>query len=225
MNKRELWAMTLSCWRPADYFVAWEGSDPVSESEYLFATREDAVAFAMAVEANDDVYNECDLFHGEVSEEDILYMTGFESIEDFDEALKEPYSKVWNRKNFGEDEKSKVARYIIEEYNGIMEGLDCANYDFNKSIEGSIIVVWSWEKYIGYAREFKKLRYATCGETEQMLFKEDKTFVPQVDVVMTKEEVEACEDLQAELTKRLLGGRDQWKWTKPSHVDSAIMDF
>lgn len=223
MNKRELWALDVTSWNAGDYFAGKCCNS--TTLTYLFATSDEAKAFAMGIDADSDSYNECMLFHGELTEEEILEESGFETMEDFDEALREPYSTVWNRKNFGEDEKTAVAVYLQAEYDNTLEEIPCANYDFDRSIEGAIIVVWSWHKYVGYAREFKGLRYATYDETEKMLTKEDRTFVPQVDVVMTKEEVEACEDLQAELTKRLLGGRDQWKWTRPSFVEMEIENF
>ena len=221
MKKRELWALDVTSWNASDYF---NGKCCNSTTfVYLFATSDEAKAFAMGIDTDNESYNECDLYHGEISEEDILEITGFESIEDFDEALREPYSTAWNRKNFGEDEKTAVAARIQEEYDDTLEEIPCANYDFDKSIEGAIIVVWSWHKYVGYAREFKKLRYATYDETEKMLTKEDSTFFPQVDIVMTANEVANSKHLREELTEILQ--RDHWKWTKPSHVDFAIMDF
>ena len=187
MNKRELWALDVTSWNASDYFA-----DKCCNSTtftYLFATSDEAKAFAMGIDADSDSYNECLLYHGELTEEEILEESGFETMEDFEEALREPYSTVWNRKNFGEDEKTAVAVYLQEKYDDTMEETPCANYDFDKSIEGSIIVVWSWRTYVGYAREFKELRYATYDETEKMLTKEDSIFVPQVDIVMTADEV------------------------------------
>lgn len=221
MNKRELWALDVKSWNASDYF---EGKCCNSTTfTYLFATSDEAKAFAMGIDADSDSYNECLLYHGELTEEEILEESSFETMEDFDEALREPYSTVWNRKNFGEDEKTAVAVYIQGEYDNTLEEIPCANYDFDKSIEGSIIVVWSWRTYVGYAREFKELRYATYDETEKMLTKKDFIYVPQVDIVMTADEVANSKHLREELTEILQ--RDHWKWTKPSHVDYAIMDF
>lgn len=220
-QKRELWALNVSSCNAGDYFSG--KSCDYSTEMYLFATSDEAKAFAMGIDADSDSYNECLLYHGELTEEEILEQSGFETIEDFDEALREPYSTVWNRKNFGEDEKTAVAVYIQAEYDNTMEEIPCANYDFDKSIKGAIIVVWSWHQYVGYAREFKELRYATYDETEKMLTKEDRTFVPQVDIVMTADEVANSKHLREELTEILQ--RDHWRWTKPSHVDFAIMDF
>lgn len=222
-QKRVLWALNLTSYNARDYFDG-KCCDCYTEM-FLFATSEEAKAFAMGIDVDSDSYNECMLFHGDLTEEEILDVSGFEEMADFEEALREPYSTNPRRKNYGEDEKKAVAAFIQQEYDETLEDIECANYDFNKSIEGSIIVVWAWEKHIGYAREFKELRYAWHDETERMLAKEDRTFVPQVDVVMTKEEVESSADLKAELTKRLLGSSDRWKWTRPGHVESAIEEI
>ena len=221
MNKRQLWTLDVTSWNAGDYFAGKCCNS--TTFTYLFATSDEAKAFAMGVDADSDSYNECMLYHGELTEEEILEESGFETMEDFDEALREPYSTVWNRKNFGEDEKTAVAVYIQEKYDNTSEEIPCANYDFDKSIEGAIIVVWSWRTHVGYAREFKELRYATYDETEKMLTKEDRIFVPQVDIVMTADEVANSKHLRDELTEILQ--RNHWKWTKPSHVDFAIMDF
>ncbi len=223
MKKRELWALDVTSWNADDYFSGKGGSS--TTFVYLFATSEEAKTFAMGLDTDNESYNEGLLYHGELTEDEILEVSGFEEMADFDEALREPYSTNWNCKNFGEDEKTAVAVRIQEEYDNTSEDIPCANYDFNKSIEGSIIVVWSWERYIGYARKFHELRYAHSDETEQMLTKEDRVSATQVDVVMTKEEVESCENLEAELTKRLLGSRDRWKWTQPSVVEYDIEDL
>lgn len=221
MKKRELWALYVTSWNASDYFADKGGGS--TTLTYLFATSDEAKAFAMGIDTDSESYCECALYHGELTEEEILEESGFETMEDFDEALREPYSTVWGHSNFGEDEKIVVAVYLQEKYDDTMEETPCANYDFDKSIEGSIIVVWSWHKHVGYAREFKELRYATYDETEKMLTKEDRTFVPQVDIVMTADEVANSKHLREELTEILQ--RDHWKWTKPSHVDFAIMDL
>ena len=222
-NKRELWALNVSSCNAGDYFSG-KSCNYFTEM-YLFATSDEAKDFAMQLDTDSETYIECMLFHGELTDEEILEVSGFEAIEDFDEAMNEPYSTNWNRKNYGEDEKKAVASYIMEEYNNTQEDIPCANYDFNKSIEGAIIVLWSWHQYIGYAREFTELRYATYDETEALLTKEDRVSAVQVDIVMTAEEVANCEDLRAELDKRLIGNRDTWKWTKPGIVGCAITEL
>lgn len=66
-----------------------------------------------------------------------------------------------------------------------------------------------------------EIRYAYHNETERNLTKEDRTYVKQMDVVMTKEEVEASQDLAADLYEKLTS-RDYWKWTNPEFVEEQI---
>lgn len=223
MEKRELWALNVSSCNAGDYFSGKCCNYYIEM--YLFGTSDEAKDFAMHLDTDSETYIECMLFHGELTEEEILEASGYEEMADFDEALSEPYSTNWNHKNYGEDEKKAVAAYIQEEYNNTMEEIPCANYDFDKSIEGAIIVLWRWEQYIGYAREFMELRYADSSETEALLTKVDRVHAIQADIVMTAEEVAACEDLRYELGKRLVGNRDTWKWTKPGIVGCAITEF
>ena len=98
----------------------------------------------------------------------------------------------------------------------------CNNYDFDKSIDGSIVIVWSWHRYVGYARKCAEIRYAYLNETERNLTKEDKSFVNQMDVVMTKEEVEASKHLKEDLFEKLVSNRDYWKSTNPEFVEEQI---
>ena len=220
--KRHLYCLSNSVWNADDYLHG-RNCDPIYTYVYLFGSDKEAKGFAMNLDTDDDIFNDCTLFDGEIDEETILELTGFESIKDFNDALKEPYSKDTSVKNFGEDEKGEVAAHIIGEFDSSAMPVDCANYDFNKSICGSIIVVWSWQTHVGYARECEEIRYAQYGEDETMLTKQDKTFVKQVDVVMTKEHVEKCKDLQDELYEKLFCGT--WKWTNPEFVKKEISKF
>ena len=215
--KRHLYCLSNSVW-DADDFLNNRNCNPKGTDLYLFATEAKAEEFAMLLDTDNRICNECDLYDGEVDEAKILELTGFETIDEFDEALKESYSLSCS--NFGEDELTAVCSYIIDEYEYTMQNVMCANYDFNKSVEGAVIVVWSWQRYTGYARKCEELRYGQHGETEKMLTKQDRVFVSQCDVVMTKKEVEDCQDLSCELRERLL--EKDWKWTNPHFVARMI---
>lgn len=214
--ERHLFCLSNSVW-DADDYLNDRNCNPQYTDLYLYATKEQAEQKAQSLYVSNDIYNDCLLFEGDVDEETIIELTGFESISDFDEALKEPYSET----NFGEDEKKAVCEYIVQEPDSI-DSIECANYDFNKSIEGAVIVVWSWHKYTGYARKCEEIRFARKGETEKMLTKQDRVFVNQVDVVLKKEEVEKCDDLNEELISKLLDYDNGWKWTNPSFVKREI---
>ena len=66
------------------------------------------------------------------------------------------------------------------------------------------------------------MRYARYDEDESLLAKRDSTFVIQVDIVLSSEEVEKSTDLQAELEEALMDG---WKWRNPEDVRRAIEGF
>ena len=215
--KRNLFVLLNNVW-DADDYLNGNNCNPKCTDMYLFDSEDELKDFAMKLDANRDIYNDCYMVNGEVDEETILELSGCECMEDFNEILATPYSE-----QYGWREKEEVAKYILDEFNSTMKDVEAANYDFDKSIEGAIIVVWSWERYIGYARKCKEVRYAQYGEKEDMLTKADKVFVPQCDIVMTKEEVESCGDIRAELEERLL--TDSWKWTNPGVVKSFIGDF
>jgi hypothetical protein len=194
-------------------------NNPLRTDLYLYETSEEAEQKAMFLDANNEVYNECTLYTGEMSEEEILDITGYEDIEEFDEALSEPYSTDFRIKNLGEFEKGDVAQAIIE--NPTEERtIDCVNYDFNKSLAGSVLVFWSWERYVGYARKLIEVRRAYSEDTEALLTKQDKTFVAQCDILLTAEEVENADDLKAAIRERLEDG--SWKWTNTGFITEAI---
>lgn len=216
--KRKLFVLANSVWHADDYLND-RNCNPKRTDKYLFATEQDAREAAMKLPSDDaDEYNDCLLYSGEIEEKELLEITMFDDIKEFLEILATPDDFLTREANLHEDEISDM----IIDNNCWEENIPCANYDFNKSIEGAIIVVWSWEKYVGYARKCKEIRKAYYGETEQMLTKQDRTFVDQVDVIMTKEEVEACDDLQLELIHRL---KSDWKWTNPIFVGLEIGKF
>ena len=100
----------------------WDANDYLNDRNcnphrtdlYLYATEEEAEQKAMALDVDDDIYNDCMLYTGELSEDDILDLTGYETISEFNEALAEPYSTEARVKNLGEDEKGEVAQAIVE---------------------------------------------------------------------------------------------------------------
>ena len=94
-------------------------------------------------------------------------------------------------------------------------------YDY-KSLDGALLIVWSWEKYIGYARNFIELRLGTDREDETLLLKEDRVYRPQVDILLTADEMEkmSSKDIENYLYNELLD--NGWKWTNPAAVEREI---
>lgn len=225
MTTRKLFVLAVSVWDANDYiqFRDYDKScNPGSTDLYLFATEEEAEKYATSLDIDDDIYNIAELFEGELTDEEILELTGYETIEEFNEALAEPYSTDARVKNLGEDEKGEVAQAIVDDGN-LLRDVDCPNYDFDKSLEGAVLVFWSWERYIGYARKLIEVRRAYSDDTEALLTKQDKVFATQCDILLKADEVEAADDLQEAIRERLEDG--SWKWTNPGFITSAIENF
>jgi hypothetical protein len=220
-NARKLYVLENKVWDANDYLNG-RNTDPHRTDVYLYATEKEAKQKAMSLDVDNEIYNDCTLYSGEISDDDILSLTGYETIEEFDEAMAEPYSTKARVKNFGEDEKSEVAQAIFE--NPTEERpVECSNYDFDKSLEGAVLVFWSWERYVGYARKCIEVRRAYSEETETLLTKQDKVFATQCDILLTAEEVENADDLQYAIRERLEDG--SWNWNNTSFVLSQIEKF
>jgi len=218
---RTLYVLANSVW-DADDYLNDRNTNPKWTDLYLYATREEAEKKASELDTDDDIYNDGTIYTGELDKDEILELTGFDTIDDFNEALAEPYSTEARVKNFGEDEKTEVARAIME--NPTNEDIiECANYDFNKTLDGCILVFWSWERYIGYARKCIEVRRAYSDEKESLLTKQDKVFATQCDILLTAEEVEQADDLQEAVREAM--ERESWKWNNTRFVESEIEKF
>ncbi len=84
-------------------------------------------------------------------------------------------------------------------------------------ITGSIIVRWSYEKYVGYCRNLKDIGIAGeypfhefTTEADLITGNEDSTFRDNYSVLLTKEEVEDASDLFNAIEEELMQGN--WKW-------------
>ena len=221
MEKRKLYVLANSVWDANDYLNG-ANCNPRCTDLYLYATPELAEQKAMSLDVDDDIYNDCTLYTGELSDDEILNLTGYETIDEFNEALAEPYSTDARVKNLGEFEKGEVAQAIIDD--SIDERpVECANYDFEKSLEGAVLVFWSWERYIGYARKLIEVRRAYSDDTEALLTKQDKGYATQCAILLKADEVEAADDLQEAIRERLEDG--SWKWTNPGFINSQVEGF
>lgn len=222
MGTRKLFVLANNVW-DADDYLNDRNCDPKYTDTYLYATREECEKKAQSLDVDDDIWNDGTIYEGELTEDEILNLTGYETIDEFNEALAEPYSTDARVKNLGEDEKGEVAAAIIESPTDETI-IECANYDFDKSLEGAVLVFWSWERYIGYARKFIEIRRATSSDTEAMLTKQDKVFATQCDVVLTAEQVEeAGDDLHETIMDRLTDGT--WKWQNQSFMERCVEEL
>lgn len=220
-NARKLFVLANNVWNADDYLKD-RCCDPVHTDLYLYATIEEAREKAKTVDTDNETWNDGTIYEGELTDNEILELTGFESIDDFNEALAEPYSTEARVKNFGEDEKGEVAQTIIEDSTNEYP-VECANYDFDKSLDGCVLVFWRWERYIGYARKLIDVRRAYDDDTEALLTKQDRVGVTQCDVLLTKQEADDADDLQEAIREKLES--DSWKWQNEDAIYSMIEEF
>ena len=82
-----------------------------------------------------------------------------------------------------------------------------------KSVDGALLVFWSWNRYIGYARDLQEIREGLYSEDESMCIKVDKVFHTQCDVLIEKQELEGLSQQDRRLLIEQRLGESNWKWT------------
>lgn len=100
------------------------------------------------------------------------------------------------------------------------ESLECEDTYQGKDIKGAIIVEWSYERYVGYARKFKRIGYAGMYPFDELLHEadlitnnEETTFKSNFSLLVDSDEVNEMEDADAMLlrvTEEL--HQNMWKW-------------
>ncbi len=221
MGKRKLYVLAVSVWDANDYIRFRDHNESLNPGDtrlYLFASEDDAEKYVNTLDVDNDIYNTAYLFVGELTDEELLELTGYETIEEFDEALAEPYSTNPRVKNLGEDEKGEVAQAVVDD-GTLLREVKCPNYDFNKSLNGALLVFWSWHRYIGYARKLIELRYATADDTEALLTKRDSVSATQCDVLLTADEVAGMTGEELEEKVRQILHEDSWKWVNSGAIE------
>ena len=161
-----------------------------------------------AVTALEDRFNECKPKFGEYDEFSLWYCDlDMDDLEEVD----------W------EGIEEGMAAFEDEDLEEIIHESDTAVYDYSKeisydypSVDGDYLVVWNWERYIGYARNINEIRKGMYGETEEMCCHTDRVFCPQVSVLIKAQELEGLsKDQEYELLKdRLDEPSEDWRWTR-----------
>lgn len=160
-----------------------------------------------AMEILKEKFNACKPEFGEYEEFDLMYCDlGIDDLEEVDwEGIDEDLVA------FEDDDLEE----IIHE-NGRMEvdWTEESSYDY-PSVDGDYLVIWNWERYIGYARNINEIRRGMYGETEEICCHEDKVFRPQASVLIKADELEGLTNEQVyELLKdRLDEPSEDWRWT------------
>ena len=97
MGTRKLFVLSVSVWSADDYLND-RNTNPQHADHYVFATKEEAEERAQNITADADVYNDGVIYSMDLNDEQILDITGMENIEDFEEALRTPYSdSIWTK--------------------------------------------------------------------------------------------------------------------------------
>ena len=82
------------------------------------------------------------------------------------------------------------------------------------SVQGALLVIWGWERYVGYSRMIHEIREGMYGEDERMCCPIDHIYRPQTSVLLKKEEMEGLSkaELRSLVETKLLEEGD-WRWT------------
>ena len=120
--------------------------------------------------------------------------------------------------NISDDEEFELADLEnYNEYQGDCEEVWSGSEFKGESIEGAIIIEWSWEKYVGYARNLKDI--GTAGQFPFHAFKtendlisgnEERTFRSNYSILLTAEEISKSDNLQESIEEAL--NASSWKW-------------
>ena len=105
-----------------------------------------------------------------------------------------------------------------------------AHYD---SIVGCVIIAWSWKTYVGYCRKLGSVFLVDEGDrefqTERDLItgNEERTFYTNYDILLTKEEVDACNQSSQSLDEKVLEELNQskWKWEHYAHYNEEDLKY
>lgn len=159
-----------------------------------------------------------------------IFISREEAEEDFNEKVREAKDTV----AFGEGIEVAMLQADIEDADleagdyddaiacaDFTDKCECISYEY-KSVEDALLVCWQWDRYIGYARELREIRYGYYGETEEMCVETEKVFRPQWSVLATAEELEGLTNQQKrDLAEKKLN-ESHWKWNMRSHISAAL---
>ena len=166
----------------------WEDSaDPETEDVDYFLTKETAVDYAQKIDLEVGFLPKV--------EEISIELDAFEADEEFELEELDDHFK----------------------YGGEAEDVWTGDSNDGDDIAGAVIIEWSWEKYVGYARNLVRVGMAGewpfqefSKESDLISGNEDRTFRSNYSVLLTPEEVKASNDLQESIDEAL--NADHWKW-------------
>lgn len=98
------------------------------------------------------------------------------------------------------------------------------HYDY-KSVEGAVLVFWTWNRFVGYSRECSEIQFGYSGETERICIPKDSVIETQCSVLCDADEVYGLSkvELRKIIYKHLEG--KEWKWNNsPYHYADELLD-
>lgn len=129
-----------------------------------------------------------------------------------------------------EDESylNTVLKEIVEPKSNYDYLIDYAvDYDY-KSVLGAVLVFWSWQTYVGYARKCIEIRDGEFGETEEITLPVDHTYRTQCSILISADEAKnlSVEDRRRLIEQRLLEEKS-WKWQNnvQNLIDRYMEDY
>ena len=168
-------------------------------------------------------HDETDITDCENSE---IYTNREEAIADYEQQV-----RVWSDNiSFGEVVELTLYCAESEDEDATVEDLiddreeqhtEFIRYDY-ASVENALLVCWHWDRYIGYARELREIRYGYYGETSEMCIETEKVFRPQWSVLATAEELEGLTDQQKRELAEERMNESHWKWNMKSNIAAQL---
>lgn len=214
-TSRKLTALQIITWNARKYFN-YSDPEPMWSEYRLFLSVGEAQEFARNLDNRyPDVYNEALIIKdAELGETAILDITDLNSIEEFDNMMSYPEERF----DFSgrDDKREDLAKFLFD--CRTPEPTECGNYE-RESLEGSVIAVWHWEDYVGGHRCLDELRYGRQRENDSLCVRTDRANMPEVDVIIRKEDVSPA-TIAGNLCDILLDG--SWNWSNPLLVGNCI---
>lgn len=98
-----------------------------------------------------------------------------------------------------------------------------------ESMENGILLYWNWDRYVGYARTFRRLEYCVEKKTTLSCSPTDSAFREECEMLVSPAEVQACHTASElrELMNDRMREMGQWKSYSKDHyeeIDEFLSD-
>jgi len=103
-------------------------------------------------------------------------------------------------------------------------------FNKGKNIKNAIIIEWSWETYVGYARKFWAINYGHAFgfeyESDLVTGDEDRTYRRNYSVLLFEEDIpKNKKQVKKVLESELLDEARSWKWINIEEVKRKIIQL